>query len=276
MIEGNDNLKIDTCSWNYSSWAGLVYSAGKRTAADYLAEYCKKYRTVEIDSWFYKIPARKEVESYKNNVDGDFRFTCKAPQKITQVFAYGTKEKNESFLSVDLYGEFLKSIELLSDQIAMVMFEFEYMNREKMASAKLFLESAGRFVKAIPRTIPIGIECRNGNYLDDEYFSFLKENDVSHVFSEKQYMPPVIDLIDRYRDKLNDRVIIRLLGGDRKEMETKTGEKWNRIVEEKDVKPIAGKILELLNSGKLVTVNVNNHYEGSAPLTIEKIMNEMH
>jgi hypothetical protein len=66
----------------------------------------------------------------------------------------------------------------------------------------------------------------------------LKENDIAHVFSEKRYMPSVTDLIGRYRDRLNDRIIIRLSGGDRKEMETKTGEKWNRIVEEKNAMPI--------------------------------------
>jgi uncharacterized protein YecE (DUF72 family) len=41
-----------------------LYDLPKARAVDYLAEYAKRYRMVEIDSWFYKIPALREVEEY--------------------------------------------------------------------------------------------------------------------------------------------------------------------------------------------------------------------
>jgi uncharacterized protein YecE (DUF72 family) len=43
-------LRIGTCSWKYPSWVGLVYSAER--GIDYLAEYARKYDTVEVDQWF--------------------------------------------------------------------------------------------------------------------------------------------------------------------------------------------------------------------------------
>lgn len=54
-------IKIGTCSWNYDSWSGLVYTKKSANAAGYLAEYSSHFATVEIDSWFYKIPLRREV-----------------------------------------------------------------------------------------------------------------------------------------------------------------------------------------------------------------------
>ena len=55
-------------------------------------------------------------------------------------------------------------------------------------------------------------------------------------------------------------------------IEARTGEKWDRIVEEQEGKAsIVGMVKNLLVQGKRVVVNVNNHYEGSAPLTIERI-----
>ncbi len=55
---------IGTCSGNYDSWVGLVYHQPELRSVDYLAEYTKRYRMVEVDSWFYKIPTPLEVEEY--------------------------------------------------------------------------------------------------------------------------------------------------------------------------------------------------------------------
>jgi len=44
------SLKIGTCSWNYPSWVGPVYSAQSLNAAGYLPEYSKRFGTAEVDS----------------------------------------------------------------------------------------------------------------------------------------------------------------------------------------------------------------------------------
>ncbi len=56
-------------------------------------------------------------------------------------------------------------------------------------------------------------------------------------------------------------------------MENKTGNVWNKIVEPKDeeLEKVA-EITNYLSSQKAdVYINVNNHFEGSAPLTINKL-----
>jgi uncharacterized protein YecE (DUF72 family) len=68
---------------NVLSWVGLVYSEPQRRAAAYLREYSRKYDTVEIDSWFYKISGPEEVADYLAQVPPAFRFTCKVPQELT-------------------------------------------------------------------------------------------------------------------------------------------------------------------------------------------------
>ncbi len=67
--------------------------------------------------------------------------------------------------------------------------------------------------------------------------------------------------------------MIRLHGPDRKAMEEKTRKHWHRVVAPKDeeLAAIANMAGELLEQGVNVYLNVNNHYEGSAPLTIERI-----
>lgn len=269
------NLRIGTCSWNYACWVGLVYSRKYHTPAEYLQEYALKYRTVEIDSSFYRIPSEKDVINYKTAVDNEFKFTIKAPQNITLTHAR-VKEKgtqlvpNTNFLSTEIFASFLDRLTPLSLNTTAIMLEFEYLKKEKMGSLELFLKALETFVERIPRVIPVAVETRNASYLCDEYFSFLKQYNIIHVFSEKQFLPPITTLHKKFSSYLTDTVIIRLLGGDRAAIEEKSNENWSQIVDEKHEKQaIAEMINDMLDSGKEVTLNINNHYEGCAPLTIE-------
>ncbi len=266
-------FSIGTCSWNYDSWLGLVYSRASRTAAGYLPEYSARYRTVEIDSWFYKIPTSVEVRDYMAGVDPGFIFTCKAPQDLTLT---QTREKppreNPAFLSPELFAVFHDRISPMKEQIGAIMLEFEYLNRAKMPGQEAFMERLERFAEAIPRDIPIAIECRNGPWLNAAWFTFLADHGLSMVFSEKQYLPRIADLHAKFGHALANPVIIRLLGGDRAAIEKTTGQNWNAIVDPKPELPdIAAMIAELTYRDYQVFTNVNNHFEGSAPLTIGRI-----
>jgi uncharacterized protein YecE (DUF72 family) len=271
-IEKIDGLRIGACSWNYDSWMGLVYTEKKRTAAEYLREYSGHFNTVEIDSWFYKIPERAEVLSYLENVDRDFVFTCKVPERITLTHDRRTKARNPDFLSRELFETCLDRISPMAGQIGAVLFEFEYLNKEKMTSLDSFLERLHMFFRDIACEFPLAIEPRNANFLQGKYFSFLKEHGLSHVFSEKIYMPPIQEVYEKCKGDLKDPVILRLLGGDRKAIEEKTNSQWNSIVEPKESKrEISRMTKDLKYDGRSVIINVNNHFEGSAPLTIESL-----
>jgi uncharacterized protein YecE (DUF72 family) len=255
----------------------LVYSRPRRRAAEYLGEYAAKYRTVEIDSWFYKVPPEAEVGEYAAAVDADFRFTCKAPQELTLAHLRGAPaQRNPRFLSAELFRTFSERIKPLGERIGAIILEFEYLNRQKMSGEAEFLSRLGDFADSIPRSPPVAIECRNGNYMNAEYFALLKEKRLIPVFSEKRYMPPVAGLYGEYGGYLGDTAILRLLGGDRAEMEARTGERWDRIVGEQPGKgEIVRMVRNLMIQGKQVYVNVNNHYEGSAPLTVESIRRQL-
>ena len=83
------------------------------------------------------------------------------------------------------------------------------------------------------------------------------------------------EIYNKFKSNINYTPVIRLHGPDRSNIEIKSGGIWNRILEPKDdeISRIT-KIIEEINSKNLdIYVNVNNHYEGSAPLTIEKIRN---
>lgn len=278
-------LRIGTCSWKYDSWRGIVYSDNDKV--NYLEEYSKYYNTVEIDQWFWSLfppnkvalPQKAVVNEYKKSVSKDFKFTIKVPNSITLTHFY-SKNKNDElktnpyFMSNDLFDEFLNSIEPIKSQVGCLMFQFEYLNKQKMASLNNFVNAFRIFHSNLPKGIPnLAIEIRNPNYLNQNYFEFLNSLNIYHVFLQGYYMPSIFEVYKKYKSFIKDLTIIRLHGEDRSGIEKISGGNWDKIYFSRndELKKVAS-LLKELNSRKVeVYLNINNHYEGSAPLTIQRI-----
>jgi len=115
--------------------------------------------------------------------------------------------------------------------------------------------------------------------MNRSHFEFLLRNELSPVLLEGYWMPPITEVYRDWGDLIaqHDVVVIRLLGPDRKGIERQTDKRWNRIVAPKDqeLSAIVEMTEDLLARGVSVYLNVNNHYEGSAPVTIERIRSRL-
>ncbi|MCX6169135.1 MAG: DUF72 domain-containing protein [Ignavibacteriales bacterium] len=277
-------LKIGTCSWKYDSWRGIVYSHEPKI--NYLKEYSQHFNTVEIDQWFWSLhginkvtlPKHDVVKAYRISVPNDFIFTIKIPNSISLTHLYKAEKSdslipNPHFLSHDLLSEFINIIKPMKDNLGPLMFQFEYLNKDKMKSQFEFQGLMREFVKQLPEGFDFSIEIRNPDYLNEDYFRFIREHKLGHVFLQGYFMPSIFDIYKRYKDYIKDYVIIRLHGTDRHGIENRSGGEWNKILDPKDkeLEQVVLMVQELLERNVDVYLNVNNHYEGSAPLTIQKI-----
>ena len=278
-------LRIGTCSWKFPSWDGLVYSAAD--GINYLEEYARRYDTVEVDQWFWslfegsepRLPSPSDVREYRRSVPPDFRFSVKVPNSVTLThFHSKTKTDplvpNPHFLSVDLLSRFLSVLDPLGDRLGPLIFQFEYLNRQKMKGQAEFLERLGEFLERIPEGRQYALEIRNPKWLNGAHFEFIARHGPIPVLLQGYWMPPITELYQNWLRPLlrAGTVVIRLHGPDREGMERETGKRWDQIVVPRDeeLKGIAGMTHELLGAGLDVYLDVNNHYEGSAPLTIER------
>lgn len=171
---------------------------------------------------------------------------------------------------------FIKSLKPLKDKVGVIMFEFEYLNKTKMASIDSYFDHVGPFLSSLPDDYNYAIETRNPNYLTEEYFSFLKSHNTGHVFVEGSYMPSAYSIFEKFGKASipSKNVVTRLLGADRQGMEKKTRKHWTDIVNPRDktIKEISELIIKLMPEKFDVYANFNNHLEGSAPLSIWKFV----
>jgi len=277
-------FRIGTCSWKYDSWKEIIYT--DKSEQNYLEEYSRHFNTVEIDQWFWSLltqnkvllPNEKDVKLYADSVPDDFKFTIKIPNSVTLTHFYNQDrtrllKPNPHFLNAELLDKFLVSLEPMSGKIGVLMFQFEYLNKQKMSGLEELLDKLEPFVESLDKRYTFGIEIRNPNYLKAPFFEFLERNSLAMVFLQGYYMPPIRDVFKEYQSHIKSTTVIRLHGPDRSGIEQKTNSIWNKIVEPKDKE--INQIVEVINTFQQkeidLFVNVNNHYEGSAPLTIEKI-----
>ena len=277
-------IRIGTCSWKYDSWKGIIYP--EKGKFNYLEEYSKHYDTVEVDQWFWslfgvkkvQLPKNTDVKAYSKSVPENFKFSIKIPNSITLTHYYNRDKKaplkkNPHFFNPDLFDSFLSTLKPMKKNLGPLMFQFEYLNKQKMSGLSEFVDRFEAFLEIIDKKYLYGVEIRNPNYLKKPFFEFIKRNKLAMVFLQGYYMPPVKTVFNEFKDYVKGTSIIRLHGPDRSGIEEKTGGDWSKIVEPKDEElDDVAEIVSYFKNKKVDTyINVNNHYEGSAPLTIMKI-----
>ncbi|MEJ2057901.1 MAG: DUF72 domain-containing protein [Desulfofustis sp.] len=277
-------MHIGTCSWKYDSWRGLIYP--ETGPINYLASYSKHYRTVEVDQWFWSLfgkdtavlPKHRVVREYAESVPEDFLFCVKVPNSISLTHHYKQNRneplrQNPHFLSAELMERFLEVLEPIRDRLGPLIFQFEYLNTQKMSGLAEFIDRFGWFAERLPHGFIYTVEIRNPNYLKRAYFEFLSDIGFHHVFLQGYYMPPIFPLYDRFNGLIHDRSVIRLLGSERQKIEQQTGKSWNSIVHPRnnEISRLADMLTELHERSVETFLYVNNHFEGSAPHTISKI-----
>lgn len=146
-----------------------------------------------------------------------------------------------------------------------------------MSGKQEFLDRLLRFFAKCPDEFSYSIESRNPNYLDKNYVETLYQNNLSHVFLQGYYMPSIFKVYEKVEKAIKNLAVIRLHGPNRQGIEKQTGKNWDRIVASKDneLSSLAQLIAKLNEKDVTVYVNVNNHYEGSAPLTISRIVERL-
>ncbi len=77
-------VHVGTSGYNYPEWRGTFYPEDF-PAKQMFAFYAERFRTVEINYTFYRMPTPKTTTAWLNQAPDGFTYTLKAPQKITHI-----------------------------------------------------------------------------------------------------------------------------------------------------------------------------------------------
>lgn len=266
-------LFLGTTSWSNADWEGLIYPAGC-AAADYIEHYAKVFRSVEIDSTWYRVPTPRAIEGWLRRTPPHFRFTAKIPRVIS----------HEKML-VDCMGDlevFLEAMAPLGERLGPLLMQFPYIARGQDAHeneyGSAFTERLAAFLSQLPTgEFDFAVEVRNGSWLRAELLDVLREHGVALVLNNYYTMPSLAVTVERIDPRTAHFLYVRFLG-DRKKMDAYVEERirrgeqerhWDRLVWDRaaETEHWARQVRELAEAvpARPVYVFFNNHYAGYAP-----------
>ena len=262
-----------TSSWSEKSWTGVFYPEGLPPGAQ-LSHYAARFRTVEADVTYYRVPDARLVRGWNEKTPDGFVLSAKFPRSIVHGGEEATPDAarvlEPEHVGADL-ERFLSAMELLGAKCGPLVLQFPYFNQKAFRSIEPFLEKLDRFLAALPARFRYGVEIRNKNWIGEPLLELLRRRRAALVLVDLAYMPHPADLARQHDLFTTDFTYARLIG-DRKAIDALT-ERFDRIV--MDQGPRLAKWAELLreatNRLPRTFAYANNHYAGYAPETIEDL-----
>ncbi len=287
-----DGVFVGTSSWKYPGWLDSLYDRARyvwrgrfsesRFERLCLAEYAEVFKTVCVDAAYYKFPDARTIEGLVGQVPKDFRFGFKVTDEITlrrfpnlPRFGRRAGSVNPHFLDAELFARaFLSPLEPVRDNVGVIIFEFARFGGEDFTRGREFVAALEQFLGALPRGWPYGIEIRNRNFLQPEYFQTLSRHGVAHIYNSWADMPSVGEQMILAESRTSPELCgarFLLKPGRKYEEAVKLFSPYQAVKEPNlDARAAAAKLIEerrKTGSGKIF-IYVNNRLEGNALETI--------
>ncbi|MGC8988611.1 MAG: DUF72 domain-containing protein [Verrucomicrobiia bacterium] len=289
---------IGTSSWKYEGWLAQVYTTdrythhGQFSKAAFnrtcLQEYAETFKTVCLDSAYYRFPEPPDLQFIASQVPDDFLFAIKVTDQITirrfpNLARFGPRagQLNPDFLNPDLFAsKFIAPCEVIKPKIALLIFEFSTFHKSEFERGRDFVAALDTFLGRIPKGWPYGVEIRNSTFLEPLYFEVLRKHGATHVFNSWERMPPLPEQLKRPSSFTNDLMVAaRLLldPGHPYALAVKEFSPYDRIVRPSPSARTGA--VEIIRSAtganpKRAFIYVNNRLEGNAPQTIWAILDQ--
>jgi uncharacterized protein YecE (DUF72 family) len=174
-----DKLVLGTSGWSYKEWIGPFYSKEDKSM---LNAYSKVFKTVEIDSTFYRYPSKGMVMGWTRYSPEGFVFTAKLPKLITH-----TKKLNlNQGIEHDL-NNFLELMEplSLSGKLGCILIQLP----PKFSFNPEQLEG---FFKLLPSHVKFAVEFRNLSWMKPETWHLLEKYKVAYTIVDEPLLPPEV------------------------------------------------------------------------------------
>ena len=286
-----EDVRFGTSSWSFPGWSGLVYRVPRtqtQLAREGLREYARYplFGTVGIDRSYYAPLSTDDLRRYASQLPRGFRCCAKVPALyaspvLTDTGRSGSAAPNPDFLSADGVARDVLDpfLDAFAGHLGPFVLEIPPVPPAARLDPQEFADRLGRFLQTLPRECPISVELRDRTLLTPAYQDVLHATGAAHVLNYWSAMPMPAEqagLVDVTRAPF---MLIRLLmrPGTRYEARRDAFRPFNRIVEpdmrlRRDVTRL---ITDAAGRQQPVYVLVNNKAEGSAPLTIRALAEQL-
>ncbi len=164
------NLYVGTSGFSYKEWKGSFYPK-TLPAQQMLRYYGERFRSVEINSTFKRLPTSSVLKAWAKAVDANFKFALKASERITHF----RRLKGAGPLVADLFGV----AAALKKRLGPVLFQLP-------PNFKKDVPRLREFLALLPSRRRAVLEFRHASWFDDEVFALLREQRVALCIADAE------------------------------------------------------------------------------------------
>lgn len=180
---------IGTSGYNYPEWKGTFYP-DDLPAAKMLPYYAERLSTVEINYTFYRMPTESIVTKWSEQTPPGFRFTLKAPKRIT----HDRKLRD----CASLIQAFCTAAAALGPRLGVLLFQLG-------PSHKCDLAVFDAFLADLPPAVRGAFEFRHPSWLTGEVYERLRARNLALCIADSERMTtPVVATADYGYFRLRD------------------------------------------------------------------------
>lgn len=177
-----DRILVGTSGYNYPEWRGSFYPE-KLSTTRMLGYYAERFRTVEINYTFYRIPTEKLLAGWAANTPEGFTFTLKAPRRITHDAKLQRCE--------DLLLSFCRTARTLGPKLGALLFQLPPSFRKQADVLRAFVE-------LIPEGTHAAFEFRHPSWLEPDVYDILRSRDLALCVADSEKLSTPVEVTARY------------------------------------------------------------------------------
>jgi uncharacterized protein YecE (DUF72 family) len=163
------------CSgWAYPTWKPEFYPP-KTSPKKMLEHYATRLNSVEVNYTFRHLPSAATVDGWLSQTGPDFRFSFKAPQRITHI-----KRLKECTDALSVFYSALLPV-IRNGRMGVVLFQLPPNLKADTARLTAFLKEAAPERTA---TLRVAFEFRHESWFTDEVFDLLRQHQAALCVAE--------------------------------------------------------------------------------------------
>jgi uncharacterized protein YecE (DUF72 family) len=233
----SEKMFVGTSGWSYKEWIGPFYTKKDKSM---LRAYGKVFRTVEINSTFYRYPSKGTVMGWVKYSPEGFVYSAKLPKLITHEKELDLHEGVEEDLQK--FIELMEPISL-NGKLGCLLIQLP----PKFAYNPSRLEN---FFGILPTHVRFAVEFRNLSWMRKETWTLLKKYQVAYTIVDEPLLPPEMHITSNV-------AYFRWHGHGSRPW-------FNYRYHAEELEPWIPKVRETAEKVEKVYAYFNNHYHGYA------------
>jgi uncharacterized protein YecE (DUF72 family) len=156
-------FRVGTSGYNYPEWKGTFYPSDL-PASKMLGYYVERFKTVEINNTFYRMPNAKTVAGWGAAAPAGFIYVLKAPQKITHFSRLRDVDQPLAF--------FCETAQTLGEKLGPLFYQLP-------PNYKKAIDRLADVLAKVPPGLRVAFEFRHESWFDDEVYALLRSRNAA-------------------------------------------------------------------------------------------------